>query len=79
MKNSMEADKQLAMIGHHIDHEMRFRGVTKQELSRKSGVCRVVLNKILDGETYNISSVLAVAEVLNLGLNLKTLNLKKWE
>jgi predicted transcriptional regulator len=52
-------------IAREVKALMMEQGTVKNRLHLKSGVNRVVINKILSGKPYNINSLHRVCKVLN--------------
>lgn len=52
-------------IAKEIEKLMREQNIVKNRLHIKSGVNRVVINKILSGKPYHIDSLHRVCKVLN--------------
>jgi len=62
---------QIEAIGATIQDRIHELKMTKAAINSKSRVYRPVIDKVIKGEDYNITSLVAIADALDLVLTLK--------
>ena len=73
-KDTNQINQSLVTIGERIEKIMYSKRIIISELSQKSGVNKVVVYKILRGDTYNMSSLIKVLEALEISIVLIGIN-----
>jgi len=64
----------LRPIAEFMKEAITERGLSLRELSRQSTVSRTIINKILAGENYEITSLIKVLRVLNIHLQFQLMS-----
>lgn len=76
MKQPAEIKTHLATIGDTVNQAMFNKRIGINELSQKSGINKLTIYKIFRGKNYNLSSLVAVCNALDLKISFTSINEK---
>jgi predicted transcriptional regulator len=65
------------LIGEFISSIIEEKNLNKRQLCRDAGISPTILYKIINGNAYEIDSLLAILQVLNMHIDIKERDIMK--